>query len=433
MKGSTLNLGNLIIFGVLLFITWAIMTALFPELAAVNIIPAFLISAGVLALGRGLLNFKSLFPIPIKWHYAVVILVIGLFMAGIPILEPITATLGGFGMAPATVSPPPAGGGVPLSECKASVATDIQGTAAIITVNAYDLEANAPYTSAIDETVDVFYGSSITEANKDTLVTTLTDTTAGSLTNVVAGDVISFFDNGNSTAVYYVDPKTGVCIGSQRETVNLDAHQIMGATSGQVVVYDDTGATELSSDTCADYYMAVSANEKPLIHAKFKVNTANRAMWLAGIGLLTGKNITNIYPTGESAALFTKVSTPEWLQDVSVNFNATDDQVTATKTYTVYKLNQPVMLGEYDSRTYKLKIEASANDPVDQDCLIGSASGENWAGVGILFIDQMYIRGEDGKMYLDIHDHTSTEGNVGLNEAPTSPIGKYTGALITTT
>jgi hypothetical protein len=252
---------------------------------------------------------------------------------------------------------------------------------------------------------------------------TLTDTSASSFTATV-GDLVDVYGSGSS---YYVEPATNFCVDSERPTLEMKAHAIASESDLDVTLYDDTGSTELSSGTsnCEDYTLTMGADETKVIYAKLKVNAANKAYQVAAVAVAPINDIEDIYPSGASAGLFTKVATPKHMKSVGIIVNQSDSSATITKDYTVYKLNSPVLLHEWDSVTYQFTVEASSTDPAGTACTVSGCDG-----FAILFKDATWTRGSDGKMYFDFYTHDSSETDVGLDETDNNPYGKHTGALV---
>lgn len=297
-----------------------------------------------------------------------------------------------------------------------AVSPEILGTTATATVNAYDYEANSPLTSSVDTAYNVYDASSWSIASMDNFVQNSGDSTSGSIATLKAGHQYTFL--GNQSTSYYVEPNEGVCMDGQQKTVNIKAHAILSETNLASVGYDDTGATALTAATHADYTVAVGASEEKTFYWKLKNNVANKAYYMCAVGTLalTNTSTVNVYDEN-GGAIVTQATTPLWLKDVSVGTNSTGG-ATLTRTYTVWKLNTPVLLEEFESKKFMIKVKATANEPAGVDAAGGFGSG--FAAIGI---DCQYNKGDDGKVYFDIYDHTATEADSGMAEVPASPLG----------
>ena len=325
-------------------------------------------------------------------------------------------------VAPATVqSVAPATGTL---SCKDSVPAELLGKPATITVNAYDMESNTPYSAA----VDVNPTSLLVNGQ---VVSTLTDTSAYSISSgVVVGDVISF-RGGSST--YYLDPTFKVngkeyktyCVGSQEVNVELSAHAVTSESNLQMTGYDSTGATELSSGTAdqEDYYITASANEQGTFYLKLKNNIANKAYNFDAWAIAKFYNISSIKPHSG----YVKVVTPKSLEGINILVNeTTGNTLSIYKDYAVYaRSDGPLMLHEFDSVKVQFDYETDpSNDP------IATTHNQYFNGVAILSKDAAWARGADGQYYLDFYQHDTSGGDVGLAETATSPLGKQDGVLI---
>lgn len=384
---------------------------------------ALLVTLGIVFLSKGIGFGGKMIPFSkgASLGLAAVTLIVALFMAGT------FASFGALGQ-PATIGAIPAtqvqatAGGATLSSCEASVSSDIRGTSATVTVNAWDLEADNPYGSAVDVAdTFVFKSNSIAASDSTNYLTTLTDTSAGSVTGVKVGEVITIV--GGSSG-YYLEPAEGVCIDGQQKSVNLNAHVVNAEGGYTVVVYDSTGSTALSAgDESIDYKRSLGANEEQLFFQRPKVDDANNGYWLCGIGYANGLNVSRVTP---DSSKFSPAITPLHMKDVAIEINGTDvTSSTMTRTYSIYKLNTPVLLSEFDEAKWQFTIEAGANDPV------GAAGGDTGSAIvwGITK-DCAWTRGTDGRMYYDLYNHTSTQPDSGLQETETSPNGLDVGFAI---
>jgi len=336
---------------------------------------------------------------------------------------------GGIGMVTSYVTPASVGG-IPgtayvppqttptITTCQ--VSDELAGKSATITLNAYDQESDTPYSTAVDVDTYVWRKDSL---GNWVFVGKTTDTSAYSLTGVSVGDYLKFMgaDSTSSSAAYYLDEKE-VCIDKQSMNIELPAHKWQVESNMQIVLYDDSGSTELSSGTSNqdDYYMTMGANEETTIYAKIKNNAANAAYRLCGVATTTFNDIDKVKPIG-----FTAVSTPTKFNNIAVKVNETTGSTTTISSdYIPYKLSAPIMLHEWESQKYQFTVKSSATDPT-------AASGTaNLDGFAIQFFDCAAGRGSDGTMYDDFYTHDDSQGDVGLDEGETSPLGKQLGALV---
>ena len=307
--------------------------------------------------------------------------------------------------------------------CKDVVSPELFGKAATITINAYDMESNTPYSSAVDvnPTALLVNGQ---------VVSTLTDTSAASVTSgVKVGDVISF--RGGSSS-YYLDPTFKVdgkeyesyCVTTQQVNIELSAHSVAAESNLAITGYDSTGATELSSGASSqeDYYITAGADEQGTFYIKLKNNIANKAYNHYAWAIAKFYNISSVKPhTG-----YVKVATPKHLEGVDILVNETSgNTISINKDYAAYVRSSPLMLHEFDSVKVQFDYETDAsNDP------IATTHNQYFNGVAIVSKDAAWARGADGQYYLDFYQHDTTAADVGLDETETSPLGKQSGVLI---
>jgi hypothetical protein len=298
------------------------------------------------------------------------------------------------------------------------VSEELRGKESTIDINAWDLESNTPYASAIDTTAYIYKNGN----GPENYVTTITDTSAYALSGFVVGDTVYIYGGDSS---YYLEAVEGWCVDTQREPLSLNAHAIALESEMQVTGYDDTGSATLSAGTTNedDYYITMGAGEQKAIHLKLKVNTANKAYQFCGWGVATFHNISSVEPQNVESR-YTKEFTPNHMEGVGIIINETGGD-TISEDYTVYKASSPVMLHEWDSIKEQFVVESdSNNDP------IGNGGTTSLNGFAVISKDCTYARGDDGRVYLDFYQHDSGEGDVGLDETETSPYGKQVGVLI---
>lgn len=346
-----------------------------------------------------------------------------LFIGAIALPASISNMLSGVGLPAAEITPaiePIAGVSVLSCIDKAKALNpDNLGKSATITVNGYDQESNTPYSAAIDINPVSFYRNDNTAMNH---VLATTDTSAYSLTGLNVGDTIYTY---GGSATYYMDAREGVCINVVGFPLELSGHAIAAESDMEAKLYADSGANnELSSGTAThdDYTVALGANAEEDFYFKLKVNSANKAFQLGGIATAKMFNISSVNVISSN---FAKIPTPKYLESVGILVNETATTVAITKDYTVFKRNTPLMLHEWESVEIKVVVETDAtNDPIDKG---GSADANNFA---IIAIDAAWSRGDAGISELDIYQHDSAEGNVGLVETVTSPLGGQVGVMV---
>ena len=342
-------------------------------------------------------------------------LVFSLGIFGLPAIIPFSpeSIFGGF-TAASFISAPSA-----VTQAACSVSPEILGKDASITLNAWDLEANDPYSSAVDFSTSCYvYKNGNSAAN---FVATTTDTSAGTLNSgFTVGDVMNIYCGGSS---YYGEPVENECIDSQDDMVNINAHAIAGETDLAITVYDDTGSAALTAagnSTTADYDLTLGANEEKSIYVQLKVNAANKAYNFIGFATGAGNDIKSVVPVDSK---FVKRATVDFLDDVSVNGGSATNQ---TITYTAYTLNAPVLLSEWEQVKHQFTVTAGTSDPSATDNVFSTIDAAIVCG-----LDATYARGSDGVVYLDYYVHsTGSETNVGVSETFTDPVGKNSCVVI---
>lgn len=402
-------------------VAWFITTAFiapFLGIAAAGLSGIFL-TLGLLYIVKyaGFLNV-DLFGLskPLSLYVGIGLIVItvgiGTVVAGI------TGLAGGLGSGAVAASVTSTQAAASLDACTSSVSAETRGLASTIDINAYDY-ANDSQASAVDVTnTHIFEASSTGFADGMGFKSTLTDT-SGSTINAAIGKTYTI---AGGDASYYLDPLNGFCATNARPSVVLRAYAAVADTNLVVTAYDQTGSAALSAGGSmgnSDYQMSLGASAIKAIEVKWEVGAANKAYQLAAIGTLVGENLTSVKPDGNSAGLFTAVATPQHMKDQAITYNTSQ---TLTRSYTVYKLNTPILLKEWQFQQFRFSVEASANDPVAAEA--GSAL------VALQAKDATWVKGGDGKLYFDIHDHSSSENDVGVAEVETSPQGKTSGVLI---
>ena len=291
-----------------------------------------------------------------------------------------------------------------------------------MTLNGYNLAVDSPYADAANSgTAYIFKSDKLTDGTASTFVSSGSDTTAGAVTGVKVGEVVAL---GGGNTSFVIEPVDGLCINGQQVAVVLKSHGIQTIGSMDSTNYDSTGSTELGAGTQSIMYTAaMGASEEAVFYHRIKNNGANADFWLGAVGLATFTNISDAFPGGPSAGLFTKVGTPLFLKDAVINTSHTSPGTlsTMTRSYTPYKLYSPVLLTEFQEFKYQYNVKSTTSDPV------GAVNTTAWSGVVGIGLDMCWVRGTDGKMYFDFWDHTATEGNCGATEGVASPNEDNTG------
>lgn len=389
---------------------------------------AIMLAIATVLIGKQFGYFKSVNPIPNP--YSILIgLVIIVFAFGIS-LSSLTSGLAGGITAQVTQPQTITQQTTQLAsdaciQAAKAVNPDNVGKAATVTLNAYDQSTDNPYSAAVDTTVYVFRSKTAAEANNANYVFTGTDTSAASVTGVNVGDTVTIV-GGNVT--YYMDALQGHCVTSVNDNVNLNVWAIPAESSLLTVVYTDTtGSTAMTTGSSGtDYTEALGASQIKAHALKLTNNVANRAYQLGGYGFAVLTNISSITVNDPAFSLTT---TPNYLSNVAIGAN-NSAQNTITRSYSVYKLNTPMVLTEFAEKKIPFTVTVSSNEPV---ACHGCSVESGYAGVAL---DTSWTRGSDGKAYQDIHDHSLAGGvdgnNVGMSETVASPNGLDSGFLVST-
>jgi hypothetical protein len=344
---------------------------------------------------------------------------------GLPQLVPFTweSLLGGFGGG-ATFLAAPMGqqeASVAATQCAAGFTDEQLDESASVNLFAYDMESSTGRTSPVDLTTNCWLFANGNSA--DHFVKKSADTEDAATTGAWnVGDAAFIYCGGTS---YYTDPVEGECINGPNVAIEFDTHAIVTATTGLVIAGFDKNMNALTAagnTSTADYDVTLGASESEKIYVELTQNTADKAYNLGALAMDTWNDIDSIKPTGESAALFDKVTTPDYLDSVTVSSDESGGATAnVTLTYEVYKLKQPVMLHEWDSVTYALQIKAGSTDPTASD-----TDFDGFDGAVVCFLDQTYSRGVDGTIYYDIHSHAEegSEADVGLSNEISFPVQK---------
>jgi len=373
-------------------------------------------------------KFVSAIPIVPKWAgiIGIVILLFGIFSYGwfsFLGLQQMFPT-GAITTIPGAVTP--AG---TVTTCAAmrqggTISDDIFGTSSTLTVNAWDMESNTPYSAAVDLTTNCWIYKNGNAASN--FIAASTDTSAASVSGFSVGNKVYVYCGGTT---YYTDPYEGVCVDTQAMPVSLSAHTATTEANTDITGYDKTGATALTSGTSSedDYTMAMGADADEIIYVQVQNNVANKKKNICALGAVRFYNISKVEPqsfTFEGKTYtWTATTTPLHMQGVDVQYNETSAGA-LTKDYTVYKLSEPINMNEWAYFKIPVVIESDAtNDPNGG----GGTSGID--GFAILLKDCTWARGVDGAMYYDFYVHDTGQADVGINEAETSPLGGTNGIV----
>jgi hypothetical protein len=286
-----------------------------------------------------------------------------------------------------------------------AVNPNLVGKAATVTINAYDMASNTPYSSAVDTTAYIV---------SDGQVVKTTDTSSYSMSGYSVGDVISVYGGSSS---YYLADKKDVCIDKEQFPLELDAYAVVAQSDLQITGYDDTGATTLSAGTTPgeeDYDITIGADGEESFYLKIKVNVANKAFNLYGVATTVANDIDECEPQD---TVFTEVPAPRWLKGLSVANETSEENLTGVN-FDTWVLPEPILLTEWESKKYQFNFKASSTDPTTN-----SDFGSSDMCI-VCFFDAVWDRGDDGKLYLDFYTHDSSESDVGMAGLPTLPVGK---------
>jgi len=310
-----------------------------------------------------------------------------------------------------------------------TISDDIFGTSSTLTLNAWDMESNTPYSSAVDLTTNCYIYKNGNAASN--FIKASTDTSDASVTGFSVGNKVYIYCGGSS---YYTDPFENTCVDTQAMPVSLSTHTATTEANTDITVYDKTGASALTSGTASesDYTMAMGANQDELIYVQVQNNVANARKDVCALGVVRFYNISKVEPqsfTFEGKTYtWTAATTPLHMQSVAVSYNETAAGQTLTKDYTVYKLSEPIDMNEWAYFKIPVVISSDAtNNPITHH---GTSSLNGFA---LLLKDCTWGRGTDGAMYKDFYTHDTGQSDVGIDENETSPLGGTNGALIEVT
>ncbi len=244
--------------------------------------------------------------------------------------------------------------------------------------------------------------------------------TSSTVSSIPEDTVLSFY--GGSSA-YYLEPLTNhkLTVGDK---INLVGATIQAESSMLITVYDDTGSTALTASTNTtynDYKITLGEGQEKTVYIKLSNNGADKRFDVKAI--CTGAEGVNVSSLEIKGTDWTKAIVPVVVDNAQVT-TTLDDSTTTTADYSlcyVYKAgtDESIKLDEWEDTPL---IKASVN----------AKSGKNPAQDVVFFtvLDGAWARGSDGKGYFDFYQHDGDEGNVGLTETISSPLGKQLGAII---
>ena len=411
-----MNAGKMVIFLIAAFLVY---TFLLPWIGISGFLASVLFTVGILAALKVFAKQSWAFPWSIRGLWVVVILFLGALFGGIFSF----AAIGNLGasMVSGEQIVQPLGEVTSAVPALCSVSSELQGKTSTLQVNAWDMESNTPYSSAVDLLATCYLYKNGNSA--ENYVTVTSDTAAGSVTSGFAvGDTLYVYC---ANATYYTDPIEGLCLDKQEMPVNIKAHKIAGESNMAITGYDDTGGTALSAGTATqeDYYVTMGANEEQSLYLKLKVNAANMAYDLCGVATYALTNISSLKPAGSE---YTSVATPEWGKNIAIKFNETGS-LTVTKDYSFFKRSSALRLHEWESVKDEFVIKTTTTgDPVQST----NDESVSTSCAGALYVDCAWAKGGDGKMYYDFYVHDDGQADVGLAETETSPLGGQVGVVI---
>lgn len=415
-----MNLPKIVVFLIAAFLVYTFLT---PWIGVSGFLASVLITVGILAAAKTFLGQNWAFPWSIRGLYVVVILFLGVLFGGVFSF----ASLGNLSASMVSgeqIVQPIGEVTVPVTDIAAcSVSNELKGKESTLHINAWDMESNTPYSSAVDLTTGCWLFKDGNDAKN--FVAASSDTSDYDLTaGFAVGDQLYMYCGGTS---YYTDPVEGLCINSQDTVVNLETHNAVAETDMQITGYDDSGGTTLSSGTTSeeDYYITQGAGAEDSLYLKLKQNSANQAYDFCAWGTMALYNLSSLEPVAGQG--FSEDVTPTWAKSVAVGVDEyASGTTTYTDSYSIFKLAKAQRLHEWES----IKTEFTAKTTATGD---PEATGDNSTTPCkyiALAIDCQYSRGLDGAMHYDIHDHTDSEGDVGVAETETSPLGATVGVVI---
>ena len=396
-----LNIKSLLGLAIVLGLAWYV---LIPYVGAIGSGLAMLLVFGSVLFGAKALKINtavsSYIPMKNAKTIAVVLFVGAMFMTG---------ALAQFGLP--TASQLGAIGGTPTETF--DVSTELFGKSATLNLKCFD-NAGATRTDIGACPVTAYDSAGKTLATNSGVVDSVT-TTAGNSINLYAG---------NSS--YYCNKIEGIEMTVLEVFEEMECYAIIDTeTNADTSAFDEDGnALTTGTTNEEDFEITLSADEKKAFELKWKQGDTDTAYWFAGWAVITNGDVQEVLMTSDG---FTKVVTPLYLDNKQVSFNTTQaNNLTSGYDY-VYRLDEPVLLLEFDSLRHELTIKASASGTDARD----GSSSDTLSDLAIFMaVDAQWEIGKDGKMYFDFYQHDDSEGNVGEVETVISPYGDDMGCII---
>ena len=320
-----------------------------------------------------------------------------------------------------------------LTNCATSVAPDIRGTSATITLKTTDPEADTE--TVFTSTTPAFYVYANGVKTEDA-ATGLTFTTAK------VGDTLTI---GGGNASRYIVLKENVCVTGQQQTVELKAPAITTEANMEIICYDSTATTALvaaDNTTRGDYQLALAAGATEPIYCRFRNAATNSVYELGGVAIgvlnkttvddVRHKSFSEFIGTSGSPSV-TKVASPSFLKTAVIDVDEAVDGTGTTNLIQgwdyVLKYSSPIALKEFQSFKEQFEIVIdNTNDPVAISDTAPDSAGRTT--ICALTLDSAYAKAQDGSLAFDIFQRDINEANVGRAENVTSPIGRDTGVCV---
>ena len=297
------------------------------------------------------------------------------------------------------------------------------GISATIPLEVYDREANT------ETNINAFDGWVVDQYGNKKVDDTVSMTVTASV-----GDVLSFYGGGNAS--YYFDKKENVCILTSGQTVSLDAHAISAETNIDIVAYDNTGTTVLTTGTTGeeDYELALGASQSDIIYLKVTNNVADKSFDFTGWATLANGDVDSFYPMNDDLGGTYNIDyLPYWLGNGAhphINETGGVTPLNVTGWDSVYTRNNVVRLSEWDYFKTKFSVTSSSAGTDAQDGASSSLTSD--VGMALAF-DSSWTKDSNGNVVYSYYlpaQGSSSEVNVGMAELPDSPIGGYEGVVI---
>lgn len=310
-----------------------------------------------------------------------------------------------------------------VTVCRTGLSDELLDDKASVMLNAYDVEASAGYGTAVDLSSNCWQYSNGNQPRNFVSVTS--DTSDNADTDVWnVGDAVYLYCGGTS---YYTEPIEGLCVNSPNFPLVIRSHGFTTAATGvDASAYDDDGnaLTAAGNTSTADYDITLGAAETKTFDIKWKQSVSRTSYNFAAIATASFNDIEHVKPIAGQG--FMKVTEPNYLRTIAVSDAVGGGNQSLTYDLYIYDPDgdgqpNPILLSQYEHVRFTFEI-LSGSDPSATDNVFSTLD----AGI-VCSIDATYVRGADGKLYLDVHDHAveNSEGDVGWAENPNMPIGGY--------